>query len=512
MVDVVIAASGHGSDVRGFAKYSDAIAILLIVVVNAIIGFFQEQRAERALDALKSMSAPRCRIWRNGLSMTVDSVQLVPGDVVELAEGDQIPADLRLVESASLEAVESALTGESTSVAKNARTTVPADAGDAELTNMTFMGTVVARGTARGVVIATGTATRLGHIGDMLSRGEKPKSPLEERLEDFGNKILWLCVGISAALFVLGMVQGGRWHVLLLTAVSVAVAAIPEGLPAITTITLALGMQRMARHHAIVRKLAAVETLGCVRIICSDKTGTLTRNEMTVRTLWTAGVEYDVSGEGFSSTGELRRVGSAEVITEPSEALRQVVEIGVVANKASLEQSPTGVRVAGDPTEGALLVLGNKLGRPRLSTIEATKTALEIPFDSDRKLMTMVLRKGDRYFAHTKGAVEKVLPLCTHIQGADGIEPLGDSQRDAIQRTVDALSRRALRVLAMAHREGGSELVGAGEAHGGGEGRARRERHGVRRACRDDRSGARRGEGGDRRLPAGRDSRRDDHR
>ena len=417
---------------RGIAKFSDVLAILLIVIVNAIIGFVQERKAERALDALQAMSAPRCRVIRNGVLMTIDSVQLVPGDVVDLGEGDQIPADLRLVSTAAFETVEGALTGESTTVAKDARKVLDASTPDADLLNMAFMGTNVARGSARGVVVATGAKTRLGRIGDLLSKSEKPKSPLEERLEDFGNKILYLCLGISAALFVIGMVQGGKWSLLLLTAVSVAVAAIPEGLPAITTITLALGMQRMAKHNAIVRKLAAVETLGCVRVICSDKTGTLTMNEMTVRALFADGVEYEITGEGYAGKSEIRLDG--KVVEEVPEAVRRVIEIGAVANTAMLELTQSGVKVAGDPTEGALLALGQKLGYPRDSIVEAARTALLVPFTSERARMTMVLHKGERYIAHSKGAVERLLPLCTKIRTEGGASrAMTDDDRKAIE-------------------------------------------------------------------------------
>lgn len=448
---------------RGIAKFSDVLAILLIVIVNAIIGFVQERKAERALDALQAMSAPRCRVIRNGVLMTIDSVQLVPGDIVDLGEGDQIPADLRLATTAAFETVEGALTGESTTVAKDARKVLDASTPDADLVNMAFMGTNVARGSARGVVVATGAKTRLGRIGDLLSKSEKPKSPLEERLEDFGNKILYLCLGISAALFVIGMVQGGKWSVLLLTAVSVAVAAIPEGLPAITTITLALGMQRMAKHNAIVRKLAAVETLGCVRVICSDKTGTLTMNEMTVRALFADGVEYEITGEGYAGKSEIRLDG--KVVEEVPEAVRRVIEIGAVANTAMLELTQAGVKVAGDPTEGALLALGQKLGYPRDSIVEAARTALLVPFTSERARMTMVLHKGERYIAHSKGAVERLLPLCTKIRTEGGAaRAMTDDDRKAIEAMTSKLSEKALRVLALAEREGGEELVGAHDA------------------------------------------------
>lgn len=458
VVGVIVAVTEQQGEARGLAKFSDALAILAIVIVNALIGFFQERRAERALEALQKMSAPRCRVIRGGITMTIDSVQLVPGDLVELSEGDQVPADLRLIETSTLETMEGALTGESTPVAKDARKILEPGVVDADKINMAFMGTTVVRGHGRGIVVATGLATRLGQIGAMLSKSEKPKSPLEERLDDFGNKILYLCIAISAALFAIGLVQGGRWHVLLLTAVSVAVAAIPEGLPAITTITLALGVQRMARHNAIVRKLAAVETLGSVGVICSDKTGTLTLNEMTVQALWADGVEYEVTGEGYGGRGELRVSG--KTVEEIPELVRRLVEIGVVANTASLEETAAGVKVAGDPTEGALLSLAVKLGVSRSVLLEQARTELLVPFDSDRKRMTVVLRRGERYIAHAKGAVERVLPLCTGVRTAQGVVPLDEAMRARIQAVVDELSNRALRVLALAEREGGREITG----------------------------------------------------
>ncbi|MDP3277788.1 MAG: cation-translocating P-type ATPase [Deltaproteobacteria bacterium] len=447
---------------RGIAKFSDVIAILIIVIVNAIIGFVQERKAERALDALQSMTAPRCRVIRSGVTMTIESEQLVPGDIVELSEGDQIPADLRLVVSSSLETVEGALTGESANVAKDARKVLSEKLSDADLVNMVFLGTNVARGSGRGVVVATGAATRLGRIGTLLQNTEKPKSPLEERLEDFGNKILYLCLAISAALFVTGLVQGGRWHLLLLTAVSVAVAAIPEGLPAITTITLALGMQRMAKRNALVRKLSAVETLGCVHIICSDKTGTLTMNQMTVRALYAAGVTYEVLGEGYDGFAKLMLDG--EEVRDMPDAVRRTIEVGAIANTAVLEIADGGLRVAGDPTEAALLALGTKLGAPRESMIEAAKTALHVPFTSERARMTLVLQKGGRFIAHTKGAVERVLPLCTHLRGADGqLVAMTDTSRKEIETQAAQLAERALRVLALAERNGDEALIGDDE-------------------------------------------------
>jgi len=444
----------------GLAKYGDAVAILLIVVVNAIIGFIQERKAEKALDALQKMAAPRCRVRRAGQRLVIEASELVPGDIVDLAEGDQLPADVRLVETASFDTIEGALTGESTSVHKEARKVCDPGVVDSDKVNMAFMGTTAVRGHAVGVVVATGSDTLLGRIGKLLAGSEKPKSPLEERLEDFGHKILILCGVISAVLFAIGIVQGGKWYELLLVAVSVAVAAIPEGLPAITTITLALGMQRMARHNAIVRKLPAVETLGSVGVICSDKTGTLTRNEMTVRALWTDEQELDVTGLGYDRVGRLVPIGSGEPLNTLPHAVQRAIAIGVVSNTASVEYEGEIGRGTGDPTEIALLVLGEKTGLPRAKGVDGAQIALHLPFDSDRKRMTVALQAGERVALHTKGAADCVLPLCSQILGAGGPRPLDSHARGRVEAAIEELSSRALRVLALAERHGGPELLG----------------------------------------------------
>ncbi len=289
------------------SSYADTIAILLIVSLNAALGYFQEARAEQALSALRKMAAPRAKAVREGAVREIDASALVPGDVIELDAGDSVPADARLVRAAELAVEEAALTGESIPVRKRADAEIDEEAVVADRTSMVFTGTTATRGKARAIVVATGASTELGRIGDLITRAGREPTPLENRLARLGKSILVACVIISVALFVIGLVRGtASVSVLLLTAVSLAVAAIPEGLPAITTITLALGMQRMARRGAIVRKLPAVETLGSATIICTDKTGTLTQNAMTVRRMETFDALYTVSGEGFSSQGEIR--------------------------------------------------------------------------------------------------------------------------------------------------------------------------------------------------------------
>ena len=461
-IAVAVAIWGNESHETGWSRFSDALAILTIVVVNAFIGFYQERKAEKALDALMRLSAARCKVRRSGELMQVDARQLVPGDLVLLEAGDKVPADLRLVAATDLQSVEGELTGESTPVEKASDVPLPEDTAVADRATMVFSGTTIVNGDGRGVVVATGRYTQVGRVGKMLADVEKQDTPLEERLDEFGGYILRICVAISAALFVIGFVRGHvAWHVLLLTAVSVAVAAIPEGLPAITSITLALGMQRMAHRGAIVRKLAAVETLGCATVICSDKTGTLTRNEMTVRVIWVDGHEYEVTGEGYDRKGELREGGKR--VDEPAEAARRTIAIGAVVNTATISQQKGRTQVTGDPTEAALIALAAKIQVARQSLLERHDELYTIPFNSTRKRMSVATRAMTgadlgRVLLRTKGAVDVLLPLCTRVLTAEGVVPLDDARRAEILAAAERYAKRALRVLAMAEREGGDEL------------------------------------------------------
>jgi len=456
-IAVAVAVWGHEPGApSGLARYSDAIAIVTIVLINAAIGFYQERKAERALDALQSLSAARCRVRRAGAVSAIDATGLVPGDVVLLEAGDRVPADLRVVYAADLQLVESALTGESTGVDKGVDDAIAADAQLADRSTMVWSGTTVVAGEGRGVVVATGPHTQVGRVGTMLAGVTKERSPLEVRLDVFGQQILWVCAGLSVALFAIGAVQGrGAWHVLLLMAVSVAVAVIPEGLPAITSITLALGMQRMAQRGALVRKLSAVETLGCATVVCSDKTGTLTRNEMTVRVVATADDALEVTGEGYDPDGAFLRDG-VEVTALPPTALR-LIEVGVVANTATLGAAKPGAEGAaghlGDPMEAALLALGAKAGRGREAVLDGHETVYTVPFSSDRKRMAVVTRDGEGTArAWVKGAIDLLLPRCTHVRHGASVVPLDDTLRASIMARADGYSARALRVLAMAER------------------------------------------------------------
>ncbi len=436
----------------GLARFTDTLAILLIVIVNALLGFVQERRAEAALDALAKMAAPTAKVVRGGAVRVVPSRALVPGDVIELEAGDAAPADARLLTAKELSTEESALTGESTPVAKRADAKLSDDAALGERETMIYLGTTMVRGRARAVVVQTGEYTELGRIGAMIRSAESEPTPLERRLSRLGTIILLACLGISALLFVLGLLQAGRsWSVLLLTAVSLAVAAIPEGLPAITTITLALGMQRMARRGAIVRKLPAVETLGSATVICSDKTGTLTQNAMTVRAVETAGASYRVTGEGYGLDGAVLEGDSP--IGAPGPALLALARVSVLCSTAHFEHTSAGPKVVGDPTEAALLTLAAKLGIERDAERGEHPIEQELPFDSDRKRMSVVATGPDGgRVAYVKGSPDVLLPLCDRVLHDDDIAPLDDAERARIAAVSERYAAAALRVLLLAMR------------------------------------------------------------
>ena len=446
--------SGHEAGL--LARFGDAIAILLIVVLNAFLGFYQERRAEAALDALQRLSAPNARLRRGGKVMVVPAAQVVPGDILEIEAGDSVAADARLVQTIDLATDEGTLTGESAAIIKDALAPVARDAPLADRVTMIFTGTTVVRGKGRAVVTATGARTELGRIGEMMREVGDHKTPLEERLDRFGSQILRACLGLSAVLLGWGFLRGGRpWHELLLEAVSLAVAAIPEGLPAITTITLALGMQRMARRGAIVRKLPAVETLGAATIIASDKTGTLTQNEMTVRALYAGGKRYVVSGEGYEPTGIFREEDGAEIGAEMPKALVYTLTTAALCNNAHLQRDPEtrAWKVVGDPTEGALLTVAAKGGLARDDLAHTQEFVTELPFDSDRKRMTVITRdKTGRTIAHVKGSADVLLPLCVKISSEAGPRALTDEDRKNILDEADRMSAKAMRVLALCRR------------------------------------------------------------
>jgi Ca2+-transporting ATPase len=444
--------------VAGFLRdWADAVAILVIVMLNALIGFFQEERAARALAALERLAAPVARVMRGGHDADIPARELVPGDRIELEAGDHVPADARLVEGFGLEIQEAALTGESTPVAKAPGGGLPGPTPLADRHTMVHAGTVVAAGHGAAVVVATGMDTELGHIATLLERIGPEQTPLQRRLEELGRVIVAACLVIVAVIFVLEWRRSGGIAEVLLRAVSLAVAAVPEGLPAVVTLVLALGVQRMVARNALVRRLPSVETLGSVTVICSDKTGTLTRNEMSVREIVTPASRYHVSGVGYEPRGKFERVvdGVAEPVDPRTDGdLRRLVTIAARCTTASVQPDAASGewRVTGDPTEGALVVAALKAG---VSAVDpAAPVVFEIPFDSERRRMSVVIREADgRHRLLTKGAPEAVLPVCAAEWRGDEMISLDEPRRAEMLAAATAMAGRALRVLALACRE-----------------------------------------------------------
>jgi len=451
--------------VSGFLhEVVDAVVILAIVLLNAILGFVQEYKAERSLAALKRLSIAHARVIRDGMPRSVPAADLVPGDLIVVEAGDHVPADARIVYATALRTQEAALTGESAPLDKSPATLDDLTLPIGDRSNMVFLGTDVTAGKARGVVVATGPETELGRIASLIQKAGREATPLQRRLEQLGYVLLYLSLGIVAVVFLLGLLRGEPLVGMFLTSVSLAVAAIPEGLPAIVTITLALGVTRMVRRHALIRRLPAVETLGSTTVICTDKTGTLTKNEMTVTRLFVGGLTYEVTGEGYAPVGDIRGADGRWRMAENGEGwegMRELLTAAVLCNGATLRQEGEHWHILGDPTEGALLVAAAKLGlgKPKL---EADHPFVgEIPFDPERKLMTVVRQLSSGKVAYVKGAPDVLLGRCIACLTADGrLDPLNDSLRNQILEANSAFARDALRVLAVAHKRLGQESAG----------------------------------------------------
>lgn len=362
----------------------DAVAIFAIVMLNAAIGFYQEFRAEKSISALKQLTAPQATVRRDGKILSIPAAGLVSGEILVLAAGDLVAADARLLTAASLKCIEAALTGESAAVKKSPDTLSAAATPLGDRANLVFMGTAVAAGSGEAVVVATAMHTELGRIAGLLTAaGAGEGTPLQRKLDAFSRVLVWAALGIVALLFGLGLLRGSPPLELLLTSISLAVAAVPEGLPAVVTVALSLGVLRMARRGALARKLAAVETLGSTNVICTDKTGTLTVGEMTARLLHVAGCDYEVTGEGYAPAGEIRFSGKA-VSAEHAAPLRELATVLVACNQAHLVQEAGAWKTVGDPTEGALLVAGGKAGVDRARLDREQPKVYEFPFSTLR--------------------------------------------------------------------------------------------------------------------------------
>jgi len=438
---------GAAAITAALGHWIDTGVLLAAVVVNAIIGFVQEGKAESALDAIRAMLSPRATVLREGRRLDVDAADLVPGDIVLLASGDRVPADLRLLQVKGLRVDESALTGESIPVEKDGDA-VAADAPLADRRGMAYAGTLVTYGQATGVVVATARATELGRIDKMLAEVATGSTPLLRQIDRFGRLLALVIIGLSALTFAFGVwLRGHPPSEMFMMVVALAASAIPEGLPAIMTITLALGVQRMARRQAIVRRLPAVEALGSVTVICSDKTGTLTRNEMTVQRVVCAGLDVAVTGAGYEPQGEFR-AGSRVVDADRHAALALALRAGVLCNDARLVDDNGSWSVIGDPTEGALLVLGHKAGLVHAHAEAAWPRTDSIPFESQHRFMATAHHDDEgQSWIFVKGAPEKMFEIADRELGPEGERAL---DVDTWRRMATDIAARGLRLLGLA--------------------------------------------------------------
>lgn len=427
----------------------DGSIILAIVVLNTFLGVYQENKASNALKALKEMASPQVKARRNGKIVELASNQIVPGDIVILEAGDYVPADLRLVEANNLKVEEAALTGESLPVDKDARVVLDEDAGLGDRINSGFMGTVVTYGRGTGIVTQTGMGTQMGNIAGLLNQSPVESTPLQKKLDQLGKVLGFICLAVVLLIFGLGLYRGMDFFEIFMTAIALAVAAIPEGLTVVVTVVLAMGMQRMVKVHSIVKRLSAVETLGSTTVICSDKTGTLTQNKMTIEKAYFEGQTYDVTGSGYSADGELLSEDGQAV---PNDSIQLLVQGAILCNDSSF--NPTEETILGDPTEGAMVVLGYKLGMDKEQWDNDFARIDELPFDSDRKLMSTVHKHtAENALMFTKGAPDELLKRCVNIKTATGVEPLTEETREAILKTNEGFAQDALRVIAVAYKE-----------------------------------------------------------
>jgi P-type Ca2+ transporter type 2C len=431
----------------------DAAVIIGVVILNTLLGFFQEWRAEGALNALRKMAAHRARVVRNGKPLDIEASEAVPGDVLMLETGDWVAADARMLSGDHLKTDESALTGESQPIAKQSEK-VAEDAPMADRHNMVWMSTNVTGGRGRAVVVETGMRTAMGKIAGDVRATVRENTPLQNRMHKLGIVLGLGGVALAIGVFGLGVLRGHEWVGMLMYAVAVAVSAIPEGLPAVISVTLALGVRRMAGRNAILRRMSAVETLGSTTVICSDKTGTITENQMTVRRLWAGGQTFEASGEGYRPEGELKRA-DGETVGERPDALERLLRIGVQSNNAELKEEAGRWAVEGNPSEGALLTVAIKAGMDIGPMREDDQRLAEIPFSSDTKYMATLHPGpgGAGRMACVKGAPEKILQFCSHVlKDGKPVELDADLRRE-IGEIGEAYAAEALRVMAGAYRE-----------------------------------------------------------
>jgi Ca2+-transporting ATPase len=445
-------------------EYTDAMVIIGIVLVNAILGFVQEFRSERSLEALKELTAPSARTVRDGVRHEITAEELVPGDIVLLEAGDRIPADIRLCEVRQLTVNEAPLTGESEPVMKQAERIEEIGSSLGDQFNMVFMGTMAVGGRGSGVVVGTGMQSEMGRVAHLIQEATEENTPLQMRLEQMGRLLVAACLLICGLVVAMGLARGYPAYKMFMAGVSLAVAAIPEGLPAVVTIALAVGVQRMVRKNAIVRRLPAVETLGCATVICSDKTGTLTQNKMNVREIWAGGRLYQVEGEGYSPQGKFYSEGQ---VVKPNRepALLLALTVSVLCNNAQLRKGTLNIKpmwrssgggiewgVDGDPTEGAMLVAGARAGLWRADLERKVNRTEEVPFDGIRKRMSVVYDGELGSVLYVKGAPEVIISHCTRIFYDGKVMDFSRKLREDVLNQTETMASMAYRNLAVAYR------------------------------------------------------------
>jgi Ca2+-transporting ATPase len=434
----------------------DAIAISAVLLLNMAIGVAMEAGAGRALSALRKLETPRALVTRDGVTQEIAAARLVPGDVLLLEEGVRVPADVRLLEATELRINEALLTGESAVVEKDATAVLDPQTPLAERRTMAYQGSVVAAGRGRAIVVATGTSTELGRIGALVERVRPVRTSLERKLDTLGRQLAAAALVLALAVIVLGLIRGMAVDTLVRLGIALAVAAVPEGLPAVATIALAVGVRRMARRHALVRQLPVVESLGSVTVVCADKTGTLTAGAMTVTSVWCAGRAIAVTGSGFEPRGEFQRDGN-RIDPAADGVLSELLRCGALAARATVDQSNGIWQAVGDPTDAALVTVAGKAGLTRSTLLHEEPVAWEVPFSSARMLSVSAHRRNGAIRVYAKGSPRSVLDLCDRWLTDTGVAPLTDHARHGVERANESFSEAGLRVLAIAFVDGSLE-------------------------------------------------------
>ncbi|MEW6494170.1 MAG: cation-transporting P-type ATPase [Cyanobacteriota bacterium] len=435
-----------------FQQWIEGIAVIIAIVVNTAIGFFTELKAVRSMESLQQLSSTTAKVRRGGRIQEIPSDELVPGDIVLLESGDIVPADLRPIQAANLQLNESSLTGESVPVSKTLEP-IEEDVPLADRKNMLYKGTPLTRGTGEAVVVATGMKTELGHISELTQQaGEEEKTPLEKRLDQLGRKLVWVTIAIVVVVAITGIVAGRDVFLMVETAIALAVGAVPEGLPIVATVALARGMWRMAKRNALINKLSAVETLGATSVICTDKTGTLTENQMTVSRMVLDSGEIEITGEGLEPEGEFKR-DNQKINPSEDKLLQAALEVGVLCNNAALQpEGSNESRVVGDPMEVALLITGAKSGVQREALLEQMPEVREEAFDPDQKMMATIHQVNGQYRVAVKGAPESVLNACSRQLTASEEHQMSQDDREHWQERGNQLAAQGLRILALAQK------------------------------------------------------------